>query len=167
MRKFRLAATAFAVTCAMSAGAGAQQVGTYQGKSADGQPLSFTVTQNSKGQLALTSATIYFSAKCKSPNGDLNSGVGVGMDQVIKNSKASWIFKTSDTVWFMANFTFVIDQVSGDITTRAAAFVPGKQPPATAEFCESPKQAFSATFVAADQKSAPPAGVEIHIPSQQ
>jgi hypothetical protein len=167
MKKFRLAATAFAVSCAISVGVKAQQVGTYQGKTADGEPVSFTVTQNSKGQLALTAATIYFSAKCKSPNGDLNSGVGVGMDQVIKNSKASWTFKTSDTVWFMANFTFVIDQVSGDITTRAAAFVPGKQPPAAAEFCESPKQAFSATFVAPEQESAPSAGVEVHYPSPQ
>ena len=148
MSKFRYPTLAFSVLCAMalSTPGSAQQAGTYSGTSADGQPISFTVGLDGDSVLAVTGASISFEAPCKGGTAPtLFSGWGFGTDAVITNKRASLV--APDPFFYItASLRFVGSNVTGTITTRAPYLDPGKTPPNKADFCESPLQAYSATF---------------------
>jgi len=140
--------------CAIGTSAGAQTIGTYYGTSADGQFLDFTVgTDPNTSSLALTGSGINFDAPCKSPNPDLMSSWGFGFTQDIADRKVTMQVGAQD-VNVLANMTFSRDgnTVSGAITSRAVAFVPFTSVPSKGEFCESSKQAFTATLSTASPK---------------
>jgi hypothetical protein len=166
MSKFRTATLAFSALCALafSTPGSAQQAGTYTGSSADGQSVSFTVALDGDNQLAVTSASISFEAPCKGGTAPtLISGWGFGADAVITNKKATLV--APDPFFYItASLKFVGSNVTGTITTRAPYLDPGKTPPNKADFCESPLQAYSATFSGTGPGSpALPQGTVMHL----
>ncbi|MGD0864132.1 MAG: hypothetical protein ABSA49_01110 [Rhizomicrobium sp.] len=152
---------------AASTSAEAQQVGTYTGTSADGQYLDFTVgTDPNTNSLAVLEAGINFDAVCKGGYPNLLQSWGLGFTQDITDRKAAIVFPGQD-IYVTANLVFSGNgnTVTGTITTRVVAFAPSTAAPTKAEFCESAKQAFTATYSADAAK--PPTlapGTTIHYP---
>jgi hypothetical protein len=148
-------------------GAQAQKIGTYYGTSADGQFLDFTVgTDTNTGSLALLGAGINFAAACTGGNPDLMASWGFGFTQDIAAHKVSMLFGNTD-VYVTANLVFAGNgnTVSGNITSRAAAFAPSTGAPVKAEYCISAKQAFTATLsTSAPKVAVPAAGTSVHYP---
>jgi hypothetical protein len=148
MTKLRYPTLAFSALCAMavSTAGWAQQAGTYSGTSADGSNVSFTVGTDSNNDLAVTGASINFTAPCKGgTTPTVYSGWGFGTDAVITKNKASMV--ASDNFFYItADLKFSGSTVTGTVTTRVPDLDPGSTPPTKADFCESPKQAFSATL---------------------
>jgi hypothetical protein len=172
MTNFRYPTLAFSVLCAMavSTAGWAQQAGTYTGTSADGQTVSFTVGTDSDNDLAVTGASIGFQAPCKGGTmPTLYSGWGFGTDAVISAHKANMV--AADPYFYItADLKFSGSTVSGSITTRTPDLDPGNTPPTKADFCESPKQAYSATLGGTGPSTpALPAGTMVHLqaPAQQ
>ena len=166
MSKSRYATLAFSALCAMALSTPglAQKAGTYSGTSADGEPLSFTVGLDGNNVLAVTGASISFIAPCKGGTvPTLSSGSGFSSDAVITGHKAS-IVAPDPFFYITASLKFAGTRVTGLITTRSPYLDPGKTPPNKADFCESPLQAYSATF-SGPGSSLPtlPAGTAIHL----
>jgi hypothetical protein len=161
MNSFRYSTLAACVLCAMawSTAGQAQTAGVYNGTSADGQPVTFTVGTDGNGQLAIISAGISFSAPCKGGTmPTLDSAWGFGADSVIAHNKATMV--AADPYFYItANFVFSGSSVSGNIATRTPDLDPGNAPPKKADFCESPRQAYSATLSGAAAHSPTPDAV--------
>jgi hypothetical protein len=165
MSKFRYPALAFAALCAMvvSTPGSAQQAGTYSGMSADGEPVSFVVGQDSNNDLAVTSASINFVAPCKGGTAPtLYSGWGFGTDSVIKNYKTT-MTAPDPYFYIVATLKFSGTTVTGNITTRTPYLDPGNTPPKLADFCLSPLQAFSATLGGTGPDEPVAAGTRMHV----
>ncbi len=160
-------ALACALLCAIvcTTGAEAQKAGTYYGTSANGQFLDFTVgTDTNTNSLAVMGAGINFDAVCSGGNPNMQSSWGLGFTQDIAARKAAVVFGGQD-IYVTANLVFSSngDTVTGNITTRSVAFAPSTGAPTKAEYCISPRQAFTATLSTTTAK--PPApGVSIHYP---
>jgi len=140
---------------AASTSAEAQKAGTYFGTSADGQFLNFTVgTDPITSNLAVLEAGINFDATCSGGNPNMQQSWGLGFTQDIASRKAAVLFAGQD-IYVTANLIFAANgnTVSGTITTRSVAFAPSTTAPTKAEYCISPKQAFSATLSGAAAKT--------------
>jgi hypothetical protein len=150
-----------------SFGASAQQAGTYYGTSADGQFLDFTVgTDTNTNSLAVLEAGVNFDAACNGGYPDLIQSWGLGFTQDIVNRKADVVFDAQD-IYVNAAMTFSKDgnTVSGTINTRVVGFAPSTGAPNKSEFCQSAKQAFTATFQSSAAKTPPLAnGETVHYP---
>ena len=136
----------FAIASGM--GAEAQKAGTYFGTSADGQFLNFTVgTDPITNNLAVLEAGINFDATCSGGNPNMQQSWGLGFTQDIASRKAAIVFGGQD-IYVAANLVFTANgnTVAGTITTRSVAFAPSTAAPTKAEYCISPKQAFTATL---------------------
>lgn len=165
-----LLTAACALSCAMvfSSGANAQKAGTYTGTSADGQFLDFTVgTDTNTDSIAVLEAGINFDAACKGAYPDLMQTWGLGFTTDIVKRKAAMLFPGQD-IYVVANATFSADgnTMTGTVTTRVVGFAPATGAPNKAEFCESARQAFTATL--SSDASKPPTlapGVSIHYPA--
>jgi len=160
MSKFRYPTLAFSVLCAMavSTAGWAQTAGTYTGTSADGQAISLVVGLDSNSVLAVTGASISYVAPCKGGSAPtLYTGWGFGTDTVITAHKAT-MTATDPFFYIVADMHFSGSNVSGFITSRSPYLDPANTPPVRADFCESPKQAFSATLGATgpDAPALPP-----------
>jgi hypothetical protein len=153
--------------CAIGTGAEAQKIGTYYGTSADGQFLDFTVGQDTNtNSIAVLEAGINFDAACNGGNPDLIQSWGLGFTQDIANRKADFVFDGQD-IYVNANMVFSKDgnTVTGTIDTRVVGFAPSTGAPTKSEFCQSAKQAFSATYSSAAAKAAQLApGMTVHYP---
>jgi len=148
MSSLRVTALACTMFCTIVSGAEAQKAGTYTGTSADGQFLNFTVgTDTNTNSLAVMEAGINFEAACKGGYPDLIQSWGLGFTEDITDRKAVLVFGGQD-IYVTANMAFSADgnSVSGMITTRVVGFAPSTGAPTKSEFCESAKQAFTATL---------------------
>jgi hypothetical protein len=158
-----------ATICAIvfSFGAAAQQAGTYSGTSADGQFVNFTVgTDTNTNNLAVLEAGVNFDAACNGGYPDLIQSWGLGFTQDIANRKADVVFDGQD-IYVSANMAFSKDgtTVSGTINTRVVSFAPATGAPNKSEFCQSARQAFTATFQSGAAKTPPLAnGETVHYP---
>ena len=164
MFKFQYPTLAFSLLCAMalSTPGSAQQAGTYSGTSADGQAVSFTVGLDGNNFLAVTSASVDFAAPCRGGTAPtLYSGWGFATDSVINNHKAT-MTAPDPFFYIVATLKFSGSTVTGNIVTRAPYLDPGNTPPKLADFCESPLQAFSATY-SGPASEALPTGTMRHV----
>jgi hypothetical protein len=171
MSKIRTATLAFSALCAMalSTPGSAQQAGTYAGTSADGQGVSFVVGNDSNNVLAVTSASINFQAPCKGGSAPtLFTGWGFGTDAVITAKKAT-MTAPDPFFYIVANFKFTGSTVTGFITSRAPYLDPANTPPIRADYCVSPRQAFSATLSGTGPSEPLAPGTRMHVqtPAQQ
>jgi hypothetical protein len=148
MSKFRYPTLAFSVLCAMtlSTPGSAQQAGTYTGTSSDGQSVSFTVGLDGNSVLAVTGAGISYEAPCKGGSAPtLSTAWGFGTDAVITAHRAT-MTAADPFFYIVADMKFSGSTVTGSITTRSPYLDPANTPPVRADYCISPKQAFSATL---------------------
>lgn len=166
MSRIRYSTFALSMCCAMalSLAGHAQSAGTYTGSSADGQLVRFVVGTDGDGHLAVINASVNFQAPCKGGSAPtLENGWGFSPDAVITHHKADMV--SPDPYFYItASFVFSGSSVTGLITTRVPYLDPANTPPVRADFCESPKQAFSATLgadPALDRTPAP--GQVVHL----
>jgi hypothetical protein len=129
----------------MSTAALAQKVGTYSGNSADGGYISFSVTE-SGGIFSFGNGDVNFMAACTNPVRTASEGWGFYVGQQIVGGVNSFhsgndYYDIRGTMQFVTN-----SKIKGTITSVTAVFVPGSTPPNKAQFCKSPKQAFTLTF---------------------
>ena len=118
MTKLALSISAAALALAFASPASAQIAGTYNGNSADGAGLQFTVsTDSNTGLLAVTGAGVGFSAPCKNSSVVLNTGWGYGMTSDIVNRKVT---NNSNGSYFDITFSL---HFSADGGAVAIAFV--------------------------------------------
>ncbi len=142
-----LKAAAAALLLAAPANAWAQQAGTYNGTTADGNSVSFAVGTDGNGNLAITGATIWFLATCAATGDTVNEGWGFGTDDVITGNKVDFA-GGSDDFYIYAPGTVVFrgNTMSGHLDSRETIFKTNSTPPSGAQLCISPSQTFSATL---------------------
>jgi len=147
--------------------ASAQQVGTYSGTTADGNPVSFTVSLDTVNNVdEITGANISFAATCSATGTITNQSWGFGVAEDIIGGRASFaadddyfdIYAPSGVAFNGSGTTMY-----GHLVSRTAIFK-SQGPPATgAQYCISPSQAFTATFSGPERVPALPQGTEIHL----
>ncbi len=144
--------------------ASAQQVGTYNGTTADGNQVSFVVTFDTFNNVdEITGATIGFAAACAATGTITNQTWGFGVGEDIIGGRASFaadgdyfdIYAPSGVAFNNAGTMY------GHLISRTAIFK-SQGPPATgAQYCISPSQPFTATFSGPGHVPALPLGTEI------
>jgi hypothetical protein len=139
-----LAAASLAAALTLASGAAfAQTAGVYSGTTADGNPISMTV-MGSGNNYAITGFTLNYTADCAHSGGSISGNFASGANFPLTNGAADFsliVFQSVDSfgsLHFVGNHT-----IKGTLTTDQAAFDPGSTPPKRAEFCQSPKQAFT------------------------
>jgi hypothetical protein len=138
------------IAAAIATPAIAQVEGTYGGTSADGNGLTFVVgTDPSTGNLAVTSATIFFTAPCKNSTYVLNTGWGFGLTADIKDGKVS-ITSNGNYFSFHIGLDFASDgqSATGEIVSTSPTLTPVGPKPTHALICTSPKQDLTLTLQA-------------------
>ncbi len=132
---------------AASLPAAAQTVGTYTGTTADGQGVSFTVTQDSaSGDYSITGENISFSAPCANSTVTLNTAWGTGYTVPITNHVAKLALQDS-YFFFSGTLHFTGNTLSGTLASTSPNLnYNGNNKPTKALFCVSPAQAVSATL---------------------
>jgi hypothetical protein len=167
MNSLRVTGLACAMLCTIVSSVAAQKAGTYYGMSADGQFLDFTVgTDTNTSSIAVLEAGINFDAACNGGYPDLLQSWGLGFTQDIANRKADFVFDGQD-IYVNADMVFSKDgnTVTGTINTRVVGFAPSATAPTKAEFCQSARQAFTATFQSGAARTPPLAnGETVHYP---
>jgi hypothetical protein len=146
--------------------AGAQQVGTYSGNTADGSGISFTVgIDPDTGAYEFTGAGIGFNAYCKRSNYTFSSGWGFGLGQDILSGNNNIVVNANQYNYFYVNYnlTFPDDNtIQGKVNTDTAVFESGN-PPTKADFCKAPKnQTFTATFQGPGHATLPPGAAAVY-----
>ena len=139
-----LAAVSLAACVTLASGAAsAQTAGVYSGTTADGNPISMTV-MGSGNNYAVTGFTLNFTAGCAHSGSSISGNFASGANFPLTDGAADFsltVFQSVDSfgsLHFVGNHT-----IKGIITTDQATFDPGSTPPNRAEFCQSPKQAFT------------------------
>jgi hypothetical protein len=147
---------ALAAAASIMAGhpAAAQVAGTYSGSSADGSGVSFTVaTDPSNGDLAITSAVIFYGAPCKASTVTNYGGWGYGLNADIVNGVTSNNTYTPNfDITFSLKFSADGQTATGDITTLIGILDTDETPPKKSLFCESKKQKMSVSLQSGDAK---------------
>ncbi|HWY15772.1 MAG TPA: hypothetical protein VNX86_11600 [Rhizomicrobium sp.] len=146
--------------------ASAQQLGTYNGTTADGNPVSFTVGYDTVNSVyEITSASIQFSATCAATGDIINEGWGFGVAEDIIAGRAPFQAESEYfDIYAPAGVAFHGTMtVTGHLISRTAVFKTDGQPAGGAQFCMSPNQAFTATFASPERVPALPLGTEIHV----
>jgi hypothetical protein len=148
MTKFMQACAAACVTMALAGPAAAQIAGTYNGTSADGSGVQFTVgTDSNTGGPAITGALIFFSAPCRNSTTTLQTGWGYGMNADITNRRV-----TNETSGSYFDITYSLifstdgQSATGKILSISPDLDPSTAPPKKALFCVSPRQTLSLTY---------------------
>ncbi len=148
----RRVAAGFALALLSAGTAAAQMAGVYAGTSADGNSVSFTVSTDGSGVLAVTSALIFFSAQCNFGGPVLNEGEGFGLDAPITGGRASTVFSISG---YYSNFTLAFNpngqSARGTVTSVAPDLEPFTNRPTKSYTCTSSRQDMTLTYQ-------PPAG---------
>ncbi len=151
---------AAALAAAVASPAAAQVAGTYSGTSADGNSVSFVVGSDpSNGDLALTSASIGFSALC-SDGSTLNAGIGFGfypLADIVNHrttSRGGGNYNTTDL-----SLTFSADgqTANGFIYSVSPTLSPVGPAPKKALICKSARQPMGLTLQSGGAKVDPPA----------
>jgi hypothetical protein len=146
-RFFSIAAIA-AFTAGLAGTASAQIIGTYTGTTADGNGLTFIVdTDTNTGALALTSASIGFSAPCKGEAFTLNTGWGYGLTSDIVAHKVS-VTTNDNYFYFVYSLKFSTDgqTATGTLEAISPTVYPVTGKPTKALFCTSPKQTLTLSY---------------------
>jgi hypothetical protein len=148
-----LTAAAFAV--AIAGPAAAQVAGTYAGTSADGSPVSFTVSLDNNNELAVTGDSVDFSTNCKG-GGNNDGGWGWGTDSVIAKGKAAGNleFPYATIIWTL-KFSTDGQSATGTVSTVVPTLAPVGAKPKKAQICKSAKQAMTLTLQSGDAHAAP------------
>ena len=131
----------------LSTAASAQSAGTYTGTTADGQNVSFTVTQDpTSGDYSITGENISFSAPCKDSTITLNTAWGTGYTVPITKGVAKLALQ--DTYFFFSGtLHFTGTTLSGMLASTSPDLsysTTGR--PTKALFCVSPAQSVTATL---------------------
>jgi hypothetical protein len=136
--------------------AAAQEVGTYNGTSADGQSVSFTVSIDpNTSAKEITGATVWFLAACKNSTYSLNEGEGWGPNvDVAANHKVSATFSVPGFFnIFSLKFAADGSTATGTTETLAPYLDPANSPPKKSLFCESRRQTLSLTYAGSDARA--------------
>jgi hypothetical protein len=136
------------LAAALATPAAAQVAGTYNGTSADGSGLQFVVgTDSSNGELAVTSATVFFTAPCKKSTYVLNTGWGFGLTADITKGKVTYTVPDNYfVITFSLDFSKDGQSATGTILSVSPTLAPVSDKPKTALICTSPKQSLSVTL---------------------
>jgi hypothetical protein len=140
---FSTAVLAAGLALGASGAAFAQTAGTFSGTTADGNPISMTV-MGSGSDYTVTGFTLNYTADCAHSGSSLFGNFASGANFPLTNGAADFSLTVFQSVYTFGSLHFVGNHtIKGTITTDQAAFDPGSTPPKRAEFCESPKQAFT------------------------
>jgi hypothetical protein len=142
----------------------AQQVGVYNGTTADGDNVSFTVGLDNNNDLAITGAGISFTATCAATGDIVNEDWGFGTDEVISGTRAP--FAAGDEYFYIfapGTVLFHGSQLTGHLNSRTAIFRTNTTPPGGAQYCISPTQSFTATFSGPSHFPALPVGTAVKV----
>ena len=147
---------ALALAAVAASPARALEVGLYQGTTADGNNVQFTVTKDpTAGTYSITSASISFTAPCRNTTQVLNEGWGFSLAAPITSGVAQ-INATSDYYSFIGTVYFTGLTFHGSVTSRSGALSNAAAPPTQSIYCMSPKQTFTGTYqsMTSDAKTA-------------
>ncbi len=146
----RVMPTALLLAAFASTAAVAQVAGTYTGSTADGESVSFTVTQDSaSGTFSVTGENISFSAPCKNSTTTLNTAWGTGSTVPITNHVAKLALQDS-YFFFSGTLRFTGSTMSGMLASTSPDLIfNAAGHPTKALYCVSPAQSVTATLTAA------------------
>jgi hypothetical protein len=146
MKRIINATGAAIIAAAIATPVMAQVAGTYSGTSVDGNGLTFVVgTDPNTGDLAVTSATIFFSAPCKGSSYVLNTGWGFGLNSDIAANGKVTITSNGNYYAFDVHLDFSSDgqSATGTVVSVSPTLDPVGPRPTHALICTSPKQALA------------------------
>jgi hypothetical protein len=143
----------------------AQQVGEYDGTTADGSPVTIDVAKDpNTGKLEVSSVNFDVDMLCQKSKETL-SGVGIGLgDGMDISANGNFSYASSDYYFIdlVTSMTFHgKNTVKGHAGVGLSAFNPAlthEKLIAKTQDCVSPNQAFTATFTGKDTPHALPAG---------
>jgi hypothetical protein len=137
--------------------AAAQVAGTYSGTSADGSGITFVVsTDASTGNLALTSASIGYSAPCKGESFTSTGGWGFGLtSDIVKGRVTSNTYNSFFDFFVKLSFSRDGQSATGTIATIVPTLYTTTAKATRALFCEAPTQALSLTLQPATAAAKP------------
>src|SRR6476646_5413161 len=145
-----LLATASILCLVPAAQASAQQTGSYSGRTADGNPISFDVASDAQGQMVLTHVAIQFTAACAQSGTSVTQSwqffFSSGLPIVHGHAKH---VENNPQLYLLNGITFHGAHATGTTEARLPIRILGK-PPAAVQLCASAKQAFEAGFQTAD-----------------
>ena len=137
--------------------AAAQVAGTYSGMAADGSTITYTVsTDTSTGNLALTSASIGYSAPCKGETFTTAGGWGFGLTaDIVKHRVTSDVYGSFFD--FLVKLTFAPNgqSATGTIEGILPTLYPTTGKATKALYCVSPNQTFSLSLQPATAAARP------------
>jgi hypothetical protein len=151
------------IAAALATPAMAQVPGTYAGTSTDGNGMTFVVgTDTNTGELAVTSASILFSAPCKNSTYVLNTGWGFATLADINRARRVLIAANGNFFRFNIALDFASDgqSATGTILSTSPTLFPVGPKPTHALICTSPRQDLTLTL----QPSSAAAPKELAIP---
>jgi hypothetical protein len=152
-----VSAAAFALACGS---ASAQKAGSYSGQTADNNTISLTVTGTSPN-FSVGGMNVGFVADCARTGNSVSEGWGFFLGQPIVSGENDFT-SHNDYYWFVGTFHFVNNNtIKGTIVSYTATFVAGDDPPRKAQFCVSPKQAFTLTYQGTAAKAPIEAGTAV------
>jgi hypothetical protein len=159
MTRISIFAGIVGTACLISGGASAQAAGSFAGTSADGNTISLTVTQ-SGSTYTVAGMSVGMSAFCKKLGDTKDEGWGFFSGADI--STGSTDFTSANDYYYIAGSMHFVGHstIKGTITSYTATFVPGATPPNGAQFCTSPKQAFTLTAQAPGKVTPLPSNVD-------
>lgn len=150
--------TAAALAVAIASPAAAQVAGTYAGTSADGNSVSFTVTDDGSGNLSITTGLVFFSDLCKDGS-LLTSGWQFGTNSPIVNHRVS---DSTASAYFTFNtdlkFSNDGQSATGSITSYGSTLSPVGSAPTKALFCKASRQPLGLSLQPPSARVKPPAG---------
>jgi hypothetical protein len=150
--------TAAALVAAIASPAAAQQVGNYSGTTSDGSGVTFTVgIDPGNSSLAITGASVGFTAICPTGVPNLSTGWGYGLLQDIVANKVT--NTTSNNYFYITfNLTFSANgqTASGGVIADSPTLFPLGAKPTKAALCRSARKTMTVTFVPGSAKFTPP-----------
>ena len=146
----RLAASASILALLPLAQAAAQPSGSYSGRTADGNPVSFDVATDAQGQPVLTHVAIQFTAGCAQSGSSITQSwqffFSGGLPIVHGHVKH---IENDPQLYLLNSIAFHGTRATGTTEARLPVLMAGKSP-SSVQLCASAKQAFEAEFQSAD-----------------
>jgi hypothetical protein len=145
----------------------AQQVGEYDGTTADGSTVYIQVAQNpNNNNLEVNVVSFGLSMDCSKSGETLNNiGIGLGDGYDIVNGKFSYATSNFYSIDLVTSMTFHgLDSVTGKVGGNLSAFNPVYGHDTlikSVQACTSPKQSFTATFAGPARHEIPPGAVKV------
>jgi hypothetical protein len=159
MTRISIFAGVVGAACLIAGGASAQTAGSFAGQTADGNTVSLTITQ-SGSTYTVAGMSIGMSAFCKRTGITMNEGWGFFSGADISTGSTDFT-SANDYYYYVGSMHFVgHSTIKGTLTSYTATFVPGEAPPKQAQYCVSPKQAFTLTAQAPGKAMALPSNVD-------